>query len=178
MVTFLKVDLTNIDKHFLELFDRSETVHKAWRYVEGVKVLKDVSYTEHWNQDELETESMNLRVTVLKGGAVIAGYDEYKIVAFAAIEHERFGSEGQYHQLSQCHVSSQCRGKGIGKALFHHMINEAKNMGVHKLYISASSCETTQAYYSAMGCVDATEPCERLVHLEPYDIQLEYEVKI
>lgn len=178
MVTFLKVDLADIDKHFLESFDRSETVHKAWRYVEGVKVLKDVSYTEYWNQEELESESMNLRETVLKGGVVIAGYSEGKIVAFAAIEHERFGSEGQYHQLSQCHVSTQFRGKGIGKALFQHIIKEAKNMGVHKLYISASSCEKTQAYYSAMGCVDATELCERLVHLEPYDIQLEYDVKI
>ena len=177
MVVFKKVDLVDIDKHFLDLFDRSETVQKAWRYIEGAKVLMDVSYTEHWDQTELEIESMKLHETALNGGVVIAGYDEGKIVAFAAIEPERFGSEKQYHQLSQCHVSSQFRGKGIGKALFNRIINESKNMGVHKLYISASSCETTQAYYSAMGCTDAIEHCEKLVHLEPFDIQLEYDVK-
>ena len=50
MVVFKKVDLVDIDKHFLDLFDRSETVQKAWRYIEGAKVLMDVSYTEHWDQ--------------------------------------------------------------------------------------------------------------------------------
>ena len=65
----------------------------------------DVSYSEHWDQAELEIESMKLHETALNGGVDIAGYDEGKIVAFAAIE-----------------------------------------------------------------------PCEKLVHLEPFDIQLEYVV--
>ena len=48
-----------------------------------------------------------------------------------------------------------------------------KNMGAGKLYISAHSAVESQAFYHAMGCVEAKVYCQAHVDMEPYDCQLE-----
>jgi hypothetical protein len=63
---------------------------------------------------------------------------------------------------------------GIGKRLFALGYETAKAMGAQKLYISAHSSEETQAFYKALGCVEATEYNDSFVAKEPYDCQLEY----
>ena len=45
-----------------------------------------------------------------------------------------------------------------------------------KLYISGHSAVETQAFYKAMGCVEAKEYNQKHVELEPYDCQLEYQI--
>lgn len=47
-------------------------------------------------------------------------------------------------------------------------------MGAKKLYKSAHSSQETQAFYQAIGCVEAVEYNESLIAAEPYDCQLEY----
>lgn len=49
-----------------------------------------------------------------------------------------------------------------------------KESGAKKLYISAHSSEETQAFYKALGCVEAKEYNSKLVAEEPCDCQLEY----
>jgi len=63
---------------------------------------------------------------------------------------------------------------GIGKKLFSLICKKAKEMGAQKLYISAHSSEETQAFYKAVGCVEAVEYNVKLVEEEPCDCQLEY----
>ena len=43
-----------------------------------------------------------------------------------------------------------------------------------KLYLSAHSAVETQAFYAAMGCVEAREYNEAHVASEPFDCQMEY----
>ena len=50
----------------------------------------------------------------------------------------------------------------------------AKSNGAEKLYISAHSAVESQAFYHAMGCVEAVEYKKEHVEQEPYDRQLEY----
>jgi hypothetical protein len=50
-------------------------------------------------------------------------------------------------------------------------------MGAQKLYISAHSSQESQAFYKAMGCVEAMEYNKRLVSEEPCDCQLEYNLQ-
>ena len=45
-----------------------------------------------------------------------------------------------------------------------------------KLYISAHSAVESQAFYKAMGCVEAEEYNAEHVEKEPYDCQLECDV--
>ena len=51
--------------------------------------------------------------------------------------------------------------------------NYARERGAEKLYISAHSAVETQAFYRAMGCVEAEEYQPAHVEQEPYDCQLE-----
>jgi hypothetical protein len=52
--------------------------------------------------------------------------------------------------------------------------DDARARGVKKLYISAHSSQETQAFYRAMGCVEALEYNQRLSAEEPCDCQLEF----
>ena len=72
------------------------------------------------------------------------------------------------------YVSAEMRGKGIGSRLFELTASRARAKGARKLYISAHSAVESQAFYCAMGCVDAAEPDAAHVAAEPFDRQLEY----
>lgn len=92
---------------------------------------------------------------------------------FASVESALFGSAQEYLDLSCIHISEDMRGKGIGSILFDTAKDWAKKKGGKKLYISSHSAVETQAFYNAMGCVDAQEYNQHHVELEPYDRQLE-----
>ncbi|MDE7266162.1 MAG: GNAT family N-acetyltransferase, partial [Lachnospiraceae bacterium] len=82
----------------------------------------------------------------------------------------------KYLDLSSIHVSEDMRGQSIGKALFTAAKEWAKNKGARKLYISAHSAVESQAFYKAMGCVEAQVYNQKHVEAEPYDCQLECEL--
>ena len=50
----------------------------------------------------------------------------------------------------------------------------AKKTKAKKLYISANSSQESQAFYRAMGCVDAEEIIPELFEAEPFDVHMEY----
>lgn len=75
--------------------------------------------------------------------------------------------------LSNIHVSQDMRGRGIGRALFGMAKTWAREHCAEKLYISAHSAVESQAFYKAMGCVEAVEYNEALAAKEPCDCQLE-----
>lgn len=84
-----------------------------------------------------------------------------------------FGGIHKYFDLSSIHVSEDMRGNGVGKALFLAAKEWAKKNGARKLYISAHSAVESQAFYKAMGCVEAEEYDQKHVEKEPCDCQLE-----
>jgi len=160
----------------LQDFNRYQKVTRCWRFENDKFVLKDVPFTEHWN-DDLKREVVAVDFTnCLKDGGVVWGvFDkDNKLIAFACLLANFFGSTGQYLQLSQFHVSCECRGKGVGKQLFGHVTQKAMNLGAKKLYISAHSSEETCNFYQNLGCVDAMEINKEIAELEPYDRQLEF----
>lgn len=92
---------------------------------------------------------------------------------FVSVEPELFGGVQKYVDLSSIHVSQDMRGRGIGRALFLAAKEWAKAHGALKLYISAHSAVESQAFYKAMGCVEAEVYNQAHVEKEPYDCQLE-----
>jgi len=105
---------------------------------------------------------------------VFGAFEKERLVGFASVENQLFGSRMQYVQLSCIHVSEEWRGKGIGKRLFVIAVEGARRLGAEKLYISAHSSKESQAFYHAMGCIEAIEYNKELAEAEPCDCQLEF----
>ena len=109
-----------------------------------------------------------------QGGVAIGAFSDNDIIGFASIQNGLFGINGDYLQLEMLHVSYEYRNKGIGKSLFHIICAEAKTFGARKLYISAHPSAETQAFYKAIGCIEAVEINKKLFDEEPFDCHLEY----
>ncbi len=173
-ITYRQLERAEINLNLFKNFNRYQDVKKCWRKEDGEWVLKEIAFTEHWNLKEYEYLVKCLQNTIDIGGAVFGVFDNDILVGFASIENELFGSKKEYLQLSSLHISYEKRGMGIGKKLFSLICKKAKEMGAQKLYISAHSSEETQAFYKAVGCVEAVEYNAKLVEEEPCDCQLEY----
>lgn len=165
---------SQISRQLFRHFNRHQEVKRCWRKEAGSWKLRDISFVEEWKEAEYEFLVKCLKNTIHTGGFVFGCFEEGKLKGFTSVESRRFGSKEQYVQLSCIHVSCECRGKGYGKRLFERAILAARKLEAEKLYISAHSSEETQAFYHALGCVEATEYDEKLYAAEPCDCQLEY----
>lgn len=157
-------------------FHRHQEVTKCYRKENGNWVIKDIAFTEEWKEEEKRYLVNCLLQTIKKKGSVIGAFYDKVLIGFASVENIRFGSERQYIELSSLHVSEEYRGKGIGKKLFEKVCKSAQWLGAKKLYISSYSAIETQAFYKAVGCVEAMEYNQDSVEKEPCDCQLEYKI--
>ena len=155
-------------------FIRRQNVVKCWRREGGKWVIRDDPFIDDWSEADYGILITCLRNTAATGGIVYGFFHDGKLKGFASVESALFGTAGKYLDLTSLHVSADMRGKGIGKALFLAAGKWAKEHGAEKLYISAHSAVETQAFYRAMGCVEAQEYNQSHVEAEPYDCQLEY----
>ena len=162
-----------LDPFLFRCFDRFQVVEKCWRKEAGQWVVKDVVFTERWGDAEYRELCLCLRLTLATGGEVWGAFAEGKLKGFASIEGPLIGSRRQYADLSSIHVSFDARGQGLGRQLFEKAVDFARKQGAQALYISAHSSVESQAFYRAMGCVEAREYIPAHVEKEPCDCQLE-----
>lgn len=167
-------------------FVRHQNVEKCLRKENGAWVVQDAPFVDDWSESDYQFLIDCLKNTLRTGGLVYGAFcakphaedvcrrnDACTLKGFASVESTLFGGAQGYLDLSSIHVSEDMRGKGIGKILFHAAKDWAKKKGGKKLYISAHSAIETQAFYKAMGCVDAQVYDQHHVAQEPYDRQLE-----
>jgi len=173
-ISYKELKKTEIGLALFASFNRYQDVKKCWRKEDGEWILKEIAFTEQWNLDEYKYLIKCLQNTIETGGTVFSAYHNNVLFGFASVENQFFGSQKQYLQLSSIHTSYENRGMGIGKKLFSLVCKKTKEMGAQKLYISAHSSQESQAFYKAMGCVEAMEYNAKLVAEEPCDCQLEY----
>ncbi len=155
-------------------FIRRQNVVKCWRKENGKWVIRDDPFIDDWSEADYEFLITCLKNTVAAGGLVYGFFYDGSLKGFTSVESALFGAKGKYLDLTSLHVSEDMRGKGFGKILFLKAGAWAKEHGAEKLYISAHSAVETQAFYKAMGCVEAEEYNQRHVEAEPFDCQLEY----
>ena len=136
-------------------------------------MVKDIAFTERWSDEDYQTLCGCLRNTLDTGGQVWGAFLEGKLKGFTSVEGGLLGSRNQYADLTSLHVSADCRGLGLGRRLFQLAMDFARQKGARALYISAHSSVESQAFYKAMGCVEAGEPLPAHVLAEPCDCQLE-----
>ena len=154
-------------------FVRHQIVTKAWRKENDKWVIKDVPFVDDWTEENYQMLISCLKETIISNGFVYAAFCEGKLKGFVSVEPEIFGGEQGYCDLSSIHVSEDVRNRGIGRTLFLAAKEWAKQKGAKKLYISAHSSIESQAFYKAMGCVEAEVYNQMHVEEEPYDCQLE-----
>ncbi len=165
---------SQITRALFRSFDRHQVVTKCWKKGEGSWSLEEKFYVEEWSDAQYEFLVKCLQHTVDTGGFVFGVFAKERLIGFASVESHHFGSREQYVQLSCIHVSCESRGWGLGRGLFQCAVKGARRLGAEKLYISAHPAQETQAFYHALGCVEAEEYHKELVESEPDECQLEY----
>lgn len=176
MIQYRELCMDEINRELFQSFVRRQVVTKCWRKENGAWLIKDAPFVDDWSESDYQILVTCLKNTVSSGGFVYAAFDDGRLKGMVSVEPEFFGGEQKYLDLSCIHVSEDMRGQGIGKTLFYAAKEWAKRKGGRKLYISAHSAVESQAFYKAMGCVEAQKYNKKHVEAEPYDCQLECEV--
>lgn len=154
-------------------FERHQNVTKCWRKTDGEWAIKEIPFVEQWREADYLKLIDCLNHTLGTGGVVFGAFYQDALKGFSSVEGKLFGMKSEYLDLSCIHVSEDMRGQKVGKMLFGLAKKWAKAHGAEKLYISAHSAVETQAFYRAMGCVEAAEYNPEHVEEEPCDCQLE-----
>ena len=151
IITFKEIKLNELHKDMLSDFNRYQEVMNDWFPTQnGEYVLISQPHIEDWDKKYKENK-VNSFLNLLKtGGKLFGAFDEDKLIGFSAIDSVLLGSENQYLELVQFHVSYGYRGKHIGKKLFELCVDGAAQYGCKKLYIVASSSEESQKAYQKL----------------------------
>lgn len=173
MNTYRQLSSGEITPELFSGFIRHQIVTKCRRKQNDEWVIQDAPFVDDWSEEEYRFLVDCLKNTVSTGGFVYAAFSEGILKGFVSVESELFGGEQKYLDLTSIHVSEDMRGQGIGKRLFAAAKEWARKNGAKKLYISAHSAVESQAFYQAMGCVEAEVYNQKHVEAEPYDCQLE-----
>lgn len=170
---YREISVDEMNRELFQNFNRRQVVTKCWRKEDGEWKIKDVPFIDDWSEENYETLVSCLKNTILTGGFVYGAFSDDMLKGFVSVEPALFGGEQRYLDLSSIHVSEDMRGQGIGKVLFLAAKEWAKEKGAAKLYISSHSSVESQAFYKAMGCVEAKVYSQKHVEEEPCDCQLE-----
>ncbi len=173
---YREIAASELSPALFSAFIRRQVVTDCWRKEDGEWVIKPDPFVDDWDEADFAFLVKCLRNTVETGGLVYGVFAGEKLKGFVSVEGTLIGSERQYADLTSIHVSQDMRGQGAGKRLFEEAKAFAGSIGAKKLYISAHSAVETQAFYRAMGCVEAAEYDRHHTDQEPYDCQLECRV--
>ncbi len=157
-------------------FHRYQEITHVWQKVDGIWTVEPKTFTEDWGQKEYEFICWCLKNTLSTGGRVLGAFQGNALKGLVSVENPPLGSRGQYREMSCLHISREFRGQGIGRKLFDYAKAFARELGGEKLYISSHPCVESQAFYKAMGCVEAAEYSALHVERGPGDCQIECSV--
>ncbi len=157
-------------------FQRRQEVTRCWRKIDGAWVIKPIAFVDDWTEKDHEFVAWCLGNILASGGLVAGAFLDGKLKGVVAVENTPMGSRGQYRELSGFWVSREMRGNGIGRKLFEMAKVFAREKGAEKLYVSSHSSVESQAFYKAMGCVEAEEYSAPHAERGPNDCQIECSV--
>lgn len=173
MIEYRNITLEELNMDLFSHFIRRQVVTKVWRKEGGKWIIKDEPFIDDWSQEDYAFGISCIKNTVQTGGLLLGAFSNGKLKGFVSVESEFFGGEQKYLDLTSIHVSEDMRSNGIGRQLFQKAKEWAKAKGAEKLYISSHSAVESQAFYKAMGCVEAQFYNKEHIEKEPFDVQLE-----
>ncbi|BCJ98028.1 GNAT family N-acetyltransferase [Anaerocolumna chitinilytica] len=174
-IAYRELNEQDIHNDLLKDFNRYQEVTNDWcRMQNGEYALVLQPHIEDWNEKAKERKVSCLSNLLQNGGRIFCAFDSDKLIGFSAINGTLLGSNNQYIELVEFHVSNEYRGKGIGRKLFDLCVEAASSYICEKIYIVASSSEESQKIYRKLGCVYTTELIPSLYEQSPADIHLEF----
>lgn len=163
-----------IDRSLFEGFVRRQDVVLCRRRRNDAWVVEADPFVDDWGEQDYRELIAHLRDIAERGGFVFGAFDENGLLkGFVSVDSAPFGETTSYLDLCDLYVSAEMRKGGIGRRLFEAARAWARNRGADALYLSAHSAVESQAFYEAMGCIDARHVSRRHIEKEPYDCQLE-----
>jgi GNAT superfamily N-acetyltransferase len=138
--------------------------------------LTEIAYAakQHWGYPErwIETwrDTLTIRAEFITANVTFAAIEEGRAVGFYVLTDE---SDGLH--LDHLWIVPSAMGRGIGRALFHHAVEEARALGHRMLKIEADP--NAEGFYVRMGArrvgeaVTEVEGQQRELPLLVYDLQ-------
>ncbi|GED66829.1 hypothetical protein BRE01_05310 [Brevibacillus reuszeri] len=173
-ILYRTLQLPDFSPTLLGSFHRYQETTRVWYEKDGQYLQKEDHFIDEWDDHKKEQVISSLRACVASGGVVVGAYVEDACIGFVNVEGARFGSKQQYVEMPYIHVSNDWRGAGLGRKLFAHCCEQARQLGATKLYIAAHPSVETQHFYRSIGCTYAKEINEEILAKEPLDIQMEF----
>ena len=171
---FRTLKIEEIERELFADFIRHQVVEDCWRKENDTWVVKSDPFVDDWSEKDYEELIQHLKIICLSKGFIYGAFCSGKLKGFVSVSSEKIGENKEYMDLTNIHVSEDVRRRGIGKKLFEEATFWAQKQGAEKIYISAHSAVESQAFYKAMGCVEAKQYQQKHVEQEPFDCQLEY----
>lgn len=166
MIKIEPLTSNNFNKNSLDDYSRKQDVKRVYRMINGEYTLVEQPYIEDWDLERRRQIARNLSG---EGYITFLAIQDDRIVGFISLVAKLVGCR---MILDMMHVSSECRGHGLGRRLFEIGAGTARENGAEELYISACSSEETIAFYQAMGAKITDCPIRRLAEEEPFDLQM------
>lgn len=176
MIYYKELRINDMREDLLDNFVRTQEVDKVWRKVDGEWHVCSEPFIDDWTQSERNEIIKDLKETIESDGFVYGAFIGKELKGFVSVDSIFIGSELQYIDMTNLHVSCDVRSRGIGKHLFFKAVNFARAKHAKKIYISAHSAVESAQFYINMGCVEALEYSQMHVEKEPYDYQMEYKL--
>lgn len=130
-------------------------------------VIKDAPFIDDWSERDYQTLIACLKHTVEAGGFVYAAFCDGLLKALFPLSPSCLAARNNTLICQAFMFPRINAAQGIGKALFLAARSWARAQGARKLYISAHSAVESQAFYRAMGCVEARVYNQAHVEAEP-----------
>ncbi len=174
-IIYKEMDIQDAEK--IKEIDASQYIKRAWREVDGERILIDLDYHDKTWPNGYEKHLEGLKDTIKNEGKAFGAYEkDGRLLGFATLNRDVFGEKYKHVLLDQIFISNEQRGRGIGKTLFNLCVDQARIWNADKIYICAGSAEDTIAFYRRIGCMDAEEINKEFYDNDPRDIQLEYPI--
>ncbi|WP_303249691.1 GNAT family N-acetyltransferase [uncultured Slackia sp.] len=171
------IESHSIDRGLFSDFIRRQDVDLCRRWRNGAWTIEIDPFVDDWDEQDYQELIAHLRNLVERGGLLLGAFSDGSLKGFVSVDPEPLGPNGIYRDLCDLFVSADMRGQGIGRELFRSAARWARKQGADKLYLSSHSAIETQAFYESVGCIDAAYISPAHVEKEPFDCQLEYDLR-
>jgi ribosomal protein S18 acetylase RimI-like enzyme len=153
--------------------DRSERTSSLYVHEDGALRAVPVDLAiPTWDEAALARVKARLRPKLATGGVLVGALDGDRLVGAAVLAGEWMGPRADQLELAFLYVSSDWRGRGIGRRLMDHACRRAREHGAARLYVSASDTCSAIRFYLGYGCRPAEHVDAALAALVPTDIHL------
>ena len=156
--------------------NRAETINQIYYYRKGkLELRNEIHEVPDLSSDQKQEFINSFHELHNNGGFLYAAFEDSKLVGMGTLDIRSIGSNKDQINLKGLWVSQRYRKRGVAKTLIEMVKQKANELGVRKLYVSATPSRNTVDFYLKRGFILAKELDKQLFELEPEDIHMELE---